>query len=109
MTHTSSPDLLVLHAVRVSGFADGTAVSRRTGVDQDTVGELLPDFEAYGWGTHAAFGPTSGWTLTERGRDEDSRKLGRELEEPGARDAAEQAHKAFEILNGQLVRACTDR
>ncbi|MEV4878954.1 transcriptional regulator [Streptomyces cyaneofuscatus] len=108
MTHTSSPDLLVLHAVRVSGFADDTAVSRRTGVDPDTVGELLPDFEAYGWVTHAAFGGTGGWSLTERGRDEDTRKLARELAEAGAQDAVEQAHKAFETLNGRLVRACTD-
>ncbi|MFI7234873.1 transcriptional regulator [Streptomyces cyaneofuscatus] len=108
MTHTSSPDLLVLHAVRVSGFADDAAVSRRTGVAPDTVGELLPDFEAYGWVTHAAFGGTGGWTLTERGRDESARKLARELAEAGAQGTVEQAHKAFEILNGRLVRACTD-
>ncbi|MBT3153128.1 transcriptional regulator [Streptomyces sp. CHD11] len=108
MTHASSPDLLVLHAVRVTGVANDTAVARRTGVDHDTVCELLPDFEAYGWVTHVAFGGTSGWTLTERGRDEDTRKLAEELKEAGARAAVEQAHKAFEILNGRLVRACTD-
>lgn len=108
MTHASSPDLLVLHAVRVTGVADDTAVSRRTAIDRDTVGELLPDFEAYGWVTHVAFGGTSGWTLTERGRDEDSRKLAEELEAAGARTTVEQVHKAFENLNGRLVRACTD-
>lgn len=108
MTKASLPELLVLHAVRVTGIANETAVSRRTGVDQDTVSELLPDFEAYGWVTHVAFGSTSGWTLTERGRDEDTRKLAEELKEAGARAAVEQAHKAFEILNGRLVRACTD-
>ncbi|WP_369386608.1 transcriptional regulator [Streptomyces sp. CG1] len=108
MTHASLPDLLVLHTVRVTGVANGTAVSERTGIDQDTVLELLPDFEAYGWVTHVAFGDTSGWTLTERGRDEDTRKLAEELEEAGARAAVEQAHKAFEALNGRLVKACTD-
>ncbi|MEW2065609.1 transcriptional regulator [Streptomyces sp. NPDC007346] len=108
MTYTSSPDLLVLHAVRVSGFADDAAVSRRTGIEADTVGELLPDFEAYGWVTHTAFAGTGGWTLTERGRDEDARKVARELEEAGARPAVDRAHQAFEVLNGRLVRACTD-
>lgn len=108
MAHTSSPNLLVLHAVRVTGFADDAAVSRRTGIDQDTVGELLPDFEAYGWVTHTAFAGTGGWSLTERGRAEDTRQLARELEETGARAAVEQAHQAFEVLNGRLVRACTD-
>jgi len=108
MMHASSTDLSVLHAVRVTGVASDAAVSRRTGIDQDTASEPLQDFEAYGWVTHVEFGGTSGWTLTERGRDEDTRKLGEELDQTGARAAVEQAHKEFEILNGRLVRACTD-
>ncbi|MER7343872.1 transcriptional regulator [Streptomyces aurantiacus] len=108
MTHASTPDLLVLHAVRVTGIADGAAVSRRAGIDRDTVDELLPDFEAYGWVTHVEFAGTGGWTLTERGRAEDTRKLAGELAESGARATVEQAHKAFEVLNGRLVQACTD-
>ncbi|MFJ9624656.1 transcriptional regulator [Streptomyces sp. NPDC101181] len=108
MTHASAPDLLVLHAVRVTGVAGDAAVSRRTGIDQATVSELLPDFEAQGWVTHVAFGATDGWTLTERGRDEDGRKLAGELEESGTRTAVERAHRTFEGLNGRLVRACTD-
>lgn len=108
MTHASSPDLSVLHAVRVTGVADDAVIARRTGIDRDTTSELLGDFEAYGWVTHVEFGGASGWTMTERGRDEDSRKLSEELDHVGARATAEQAHKEFEILNGRLVRACTD-
>jgi len=108
MTHSSPPDLSVLHAVRVTGMANDEAVSRRTGIDQDTAAELLRDFEAYGWVTHVEFGGVSGWTLTERGRHEDTRKLGEELDLVGARAAVQQAHDEFEILNGRLVRACTD-
>ncbi|MEU7903520.1 transcriptional regulator [Actinoplanes sp. NPDC049118] len=108
MTHASPPDLAVLHAVRVTGMAGDAAVSRRAGIDQDTASELLQDFEAYGWVTHAEFGGTGGWTLTERGRDEDTRRLREELDRAGARSAVEQAHKEFEILNGRLVKACTD-
>ncbi|MEU7753117.1 transcriptional regulator [Micromonospora sp. NPDC049171] len=108
MTHASAPDLSVLHAVRVAGVADDAAVSDRTGVDLETAAELLLDFEAYGWVTHVEFAGTSGWTLTDRGRVQDSRKLGEELDQTGARATVEQAHKQFEILNGRLVRACTD-
>lgn len=108
MTHASAPELSVLHAVRVTGLASDAAVSRRTGIDLDTASELLGDFEAYGWVTHVEFAGTSGWTLTERGREQDSRKLGEELDQTGARSTVEQVHKEFEILNGRLVRACTD-
>ncbi|MFJ6194929.1 transcriptional regulator [Micromonospora sp. NPDC092111] len=108
MTHVSPPELLVLHAVRVTGMADDAAVARRTGVDQDTVSELLKDHEAYGWVTHVEFGGTSGWTLTERGREEDSRRLAEELDQAGARVGVQRAHQEFESLNGRLVQACTD-
>ncbi|MEU4475707.1 transcriptional regulator [Micromonospora sp. NPDC023888] len=108
MMHASSPELSVLHAVRVTGVANDAAVSRRTGIDLDTAAELLGDFEAYGWVTHVEFGGTSGWTLTERGRAQDSRNLREELDQTGARATVEQAHKEFEVLNGRLVQACTD-
>ncbi|WP_341721072.1 transcriptional regulator [Micromonospora sp. FIMYZ51] len=106
--HSSTPGLLVLHAVRVAGMADDLAVARRTGLDQHTVSELLEDDEAYGWVTRVGFAGTNGWTLTERGRDEDARGLAEELDRSGARPAVERAHRRFESLNGRLVRACTD-
>jgi hypothetical protein len=39
--YTSSPELLVLHGVRVKGMADGATVARRFGLDRDVVEELL--------------------------------------------------------------------
>ncbi|SCL70413.1 hypothetical protein GA0070608_4328 [Micromonospora peucetia] len=114
MSHASSaqwcspPGLLVLHAVRVTGLADDVAVAHRTGVDQHQVSELLQDNEAYGWVTHVGFAGTSGWTLTERGRAEDARRLAEELDKSGARATVEEAHRGFRPLNARLVRACTD-
>jgi len=108
MTYASTPDLLVLHAVRTTGMADDVAVSRRSGIDQDTVSELLQDYEAYGWVTRVEFAGTGGWTLTDRGRDEDSRRLAEELDRAGARPVVERAYQAFEWLNGRLVKTCTD-
>ncbi|MEU9507188.1 transcriptional regulator [Micromonospora sp. NPDC048170] len=114
MSHTSSarwcspPHLLVLHAVRVIGMADDIAVARRTGLDRHEVSELLLDDEAHGWVTHVGFAGTSGWTLTERGRAEDTRRLAEELDKAGARATVEEARQGFEPLNARLVRACTD-
>ncbi|MFY1690867.1 transcriptional regulator [Plantactinospora sp. WMMB782] len=108
MTHASTPELLVLHTVRVTGLAEDAAVARRTGVDPETVSELLKDYEAYGWVTHAEFAGTGGWTLTERGRQEDSARLSGELDRAGARTVVRRAHQEFESLNGRLVKACTD-
>ncbi len=99
---------LALHIVRVTGLADDDVVAQHTGLDRDTVRELLLDYEAYGWMTHVEFAGTSGWTLTERGRDEDCRVLAEELAGTGARGAVEQAHRAFQPLNARVVRACTD-
>lgn len=61
--------------MRVSGLADDDVVAQRSGIDQDTVRELLGDHEAYGWVTRVGFADTTGWAMTERGRVEDSRRL----------------------------------
>lgn len=101
-------DLLVLHAVRVIGFADTDIVAQRSGIDQDTVSELLADDEAYGWVTRNEFAGTGGWSITELGKAEDSRRLTAELAHTTASEVVERAHYAFEPLNTRLVRACTD-
>ena len=103
-----SARLLALHAVRVTGLADDDVVARRSGLDRDTVRELVLDYEAYGWLTRVEFAGTSGWTLTERGRVEDCRMLAEELTGAGARGAVELAHQTFQPLNARVVRACTD-
>jgi len=59
---------LVLHAVRLLGFADADAIARR--FNQDDVEAALQDAEARGWATYSSFAGTSGWSLTEAGRAE---------------------------------------
>ena len=46
MTQESAADLLVLHAVRIIGFADTPAIARRFGLDPAETEELLGDAEA---------------------------------------------------------------
>lgn len=108
MSHGSPPDLLVLHAVRITGFTDTAAVAHRFDLDASETEELLYDAEAHGWTTYSAFGDTAGWSLTERGRAENERQLTSELTsvrgEPDVRDV----YREFLPLNALLLRACTD-
>lgn len=75
MPHCSEPELLVLHGVRIQGFTTPARIAERFALAESTVAELLLDFEAFGWVRRDAFGESSGWSLTERGRDEAARRL----------------------------------
>ncbi|QBI18593.1 transcriptional regulator [Egibacter rhizosphaerae] len=108
MSHNSPPDLLVLHAVRITGFADTATVARRFDLDEDETQELLRDAEAHGWTTYTAFGDTAGWSLTERGRAESERQLASELTSTRGADDVRHVYREFLPLNAVVLRACTD-
>lgn len=105
MTRPSQPELLVLHAVRLKGVADTDAVARRFGLDRAVAEELLLDEQAYGRVTWSQFAGTGGWSLTDRGRAENERRLAGEL---GDATRVKDVHDAFLPLNARLRRACTD-
>jgi hypothetical protein len=108
VTRRSAPGLLVLHAVRIIGFADTPVIARRFDLDPADTAEELGDAEAYGWVSHHAFAGAGGWSLTERGRAENERQLASELADAGGADEVHAVHRAFLPLNGRLLRACTD-
>lgn len=108
MTQDSAPDLLVLHAVRILGFADSAAIARRFGLDATDTEETLYDAEARGWAARAAFADLAGWSLTERGRAENERLLAAELARVGGTGEVRDVYRDFLPLNGRLQRACTD-
>lgn len=108
MTPESSLDLLVLHAVRITGFADTPVIARRFGLNAAETMEILLDAEARGWVAHAAFADLQGWSLTETGRAENERQLAAELARVGGADEVREIHREFLPLNGRLLRACTD-
>ena len=89
MGHPSSPELLTLHAVRVTGMTDAFAIAHRTGLAREVVEDLLLDDEARGWVQRVAFADLAGWSLTETGRLEGERRLADELERTGARPAVD--------------------
>jgi hypothetical protein len=108
MSHESALDLLVLHAVRLAGMADNRAVARRFFLDQASTDEALLDEQASGWVTWSEFAGTGGWSLPERGRAENERRLAAELDEVGGGALVREVYQAFLPLNGRLQRACTN-
>lgn len=108
MTRDSSFGLLVLHAVRVTGFADTFVLARRYGLGAAGTEEELRDAEARGWVAHTSFAGTGGWSLTEAGRAENERRLADELTLVGGVDEVRDVYRRFLPLNAMLLKACTD-
>lgn len=108
MSWDSSSDLLVLHSVRITGFADTPVIARRYGLDAAETAEALLDAEAYGWVAHTAFAGTGGWSLTEAGRAENERRLAAELARVDGAGEVRDVYREFLPLNALLLRACTD-
>ena len=104
----SSLDLLVLHGVRLLGFADTDRITARFALDRTATGEALEDARAHGWVDRSSFGEAAGWSLTARGRAENERGLAAELDASGGRDVVHQTYLEFLDLNGRLLRAVTD-
>ncbi len=107
MGHASTPEFLVLHAVRVRGMADPAAVMRWSGLPRELVEEQLLDDEACGWVQRVAFADLVGWSLTASGRVEDERRLADELTLTGARPAVDEAHDAFVAVNAAFLDTMT--
>jgi hypothetical protein len=105
--HPSPTDLLVLHAVRLKGFADTDAVAARFALDAGQTGEELLDAEAYGWVVRSSFADLTGWSLTEAGRRHNEARLAEELDRVGARDAVEAVHDTFLPLNARAAQVFT--
>lgn len=108
MTQGSPTVLLVMHAVRITGFADTPVIARRFGLNFARTAEILRDDEARGWVQHAAFADIQGWSMTELGRTENERQLTAELARAGGVDEIRAVYREFLPLNARLQRACTD-
>jgi hypothetical protein len=103
----SPPALLVLHAVRLLGFADEGRIAARFALDRAEVSELVGDFEAFGWVSHSRFGGLGGWALTDAGRAANGRQLAAELDAAGAQEVVTATRTAFDPLNARFLEAAT--
>jgi hypothetical protein len=108
MSNSSPPSLLVLHAVRLLGFADCATIAERVGAGHDDTIETLREEEQRGWVQYNSFAGLDGWFLTDEGRTENERRLARERTGADPDDLIGVVYRDFLPLNARLVRACTD-
>jgi hypothetical protein len=108
VSRASATDLLVLHAVRLTGFAEVAAVARRYRLDEIETADRLDDARARGWVEHSGFAGLTGWSLTDAGRVENEQRLACELAATGRAKEVRAIHRGFLPLNGLLQQACTD-
>ena len=107
MTHVSTPELLVLHAVRLQGVADDQQVARRFGLDQAVTKELLLDYQAYRLDhlervrRHRRLVPDGVGPGGER------TPPCPELESTAGAETVRETYRAFLPLNERLQIACT--
>lgn len=100
---------MVLHAVRVRGMSTASDAAARFDLDPVLAEEILLDQQARGWVTWSEFAGLGGWSMTERGRQENQRELQVELDWiPGARATVSAVHDDFVPLNARLQQASTN-
>jgi hypothetical protein len=104
--HSTSTDLLVLHALRCIGFAGLARVAAATGLPESDVESELIDLAVAGLVTRMA-GDFGGWGLTEAGHAVDAERITDELETAGTRVAVAKAYEGFLLLNPELLDLCT--
>ncbi|WP_432994474.1 transcriptional regulator [Dactylosporangium sp. CA-233914] len=107
MDRSSPTGLLVLHAVRLKGFAATGAVAARFGLDPGETGEHLLDAQAYGQVSRACFAGLDGWSLTDAGRRHNEAQLRDELDRAGARGTVDAVHDRFRPLNARASQLFT--
>ncbi|MHA7264517.1 transcriptional regulator [Arthrobacter sp. TMN-37] len=107
MSAASPPDLLVLHAVRVLGYATTNRVTARTGLGAGLVGALLLEAKAAGQVTWTRFADQGGWSLTEAGKARGEHLLAAELDATGTRPVVSGILDGFGPLNDLVAAACT--
>jgi hypothetical protein len=104
---SSDPGFLVLHALRLKGFAETGIVAAITGLDEAQATKHLDAAQADNLVTRRD-GRISGWALTPEGRGRHLELIGAELDEAGVRDEIERGYRRFLEFNGELLAVCTD-
>src|SRR5687767_8825341 len=106
MSTPSDLRLLVIHGLRLKGFAEAEAIGEAVGVPEADAKPALDQLVADGMATYRD-GRMSGFTLTKAGREEHAGLLSAELDAAGARDAVTSAYTRFLELNTELLTICT--
>lgn len=98
--------LLVLHALRLSGFLSVEKLVHRSGLTQDQVTEILEN-AAKAEEVKERTGRISGWMLMPAGREAHAALLAQELTSSGTKAEIERLDDAFVALNEPFKALCT--
>lgn len=98
---------LVLHGLRLKGFAGASAIGEAAGLSEADAKPELDRLVEQGLATYRD-GRVAGYALTPSGRVEHARLLTEELERTGTRDAIHAAYTRFLGINQDLLGICTD-
>ena len=102
----SDSRLLVLHGLRLKGFAEANDVVALVGLDPAEVTAQLDQLKGEELVLYRE-GRLTGWALTPAGRKAQEESLQAEIQACGARDAVFDAYKRFLDLNNDLLGICT--
>jgi DNA-binding MarR family transcriptional regulator len=106
MAHPSEPRFLVLHGLRLKGFAEAGPVAEGGGLDPAEAERHLRALSGDGLVSRRE-GRISGWSLTPDGRTEHRRLVAEELEASEAKAVVDHAYRRFLALNPELLAVCT--
>jgi hypothetical protein len=106
MSAPSDPRTLVLHGLRLKGFAEAPAIAEVIDRPETDVKSALDELVAEDLASYRD-GRLSGFTLTPAGRAEHARLLAEELDRHGVRAAVGAAYRRFLAHNGELLEVCT--
>ena len=106
MAHPSEPSFLVLHALRLKGFAESDVVAASTRLDDDEVAKRLDELAGDGLVVRRE-GRVNGWSLTPEGRARHAALSAEEIEASGARDVVDSCYRRFLEVNAEMLGVCT--
>lgn len=98
---------LVLHGLRLKGFADTPSLADLTGLDHAAVEQTLEVVAGDGLVRYRE-GRLSGWMPTTEGRTIHAEMIIQQLDMIGGREVIDSGYRRFLGLNDQLKQVCTD-
>ena len=107
MSAPSDLRTLVMHGLRLKGFAEAAGVGEAVGVSEADAKPLLDQLVTDGLASYRD-GKLSGFSLTKPGRAEHARLLEAELDATDARDRIDASYREFLLLNTRLLTVCTE-
>lgn len=107
MNRAADTEFVVLHALRLKGFAETDAIAASLDQPVDVLADLLGRLAAAGMVLRRD-GRVSGWALTPQGRVRHAREVAAAMADPERRARLEDVYQRFVPLNRRALTVCTD-